>query len=173
MSVTKPLADTAQARADLTRVLAGIDRSIAMISPTVFMSRAGDTPADLTGLFRQAAKLIAAEGYSPCADPITAEDRRPGHSISTALDAAAARAYPDDPADAADLAEDAHARLAGFLHLTGLRTRRTSIADLCDEIAAWEAGRPGTGCRTAPEAVGVLEAAATMLGVITDPDGTR
>lgn len=134
-------------------------------SPAAWYARAGDTPGMLADLFRQAAKLIGAEGYSPCADPIAVEDRRPGHSMSTALDAAAALAYPEAPADAADLAEDAHARLAGFLHLTGLRTRRTSIADLCDEVTAWEDYRPGAGYRTQAEAVAVLEAAAALLDV--------
>ena len=132
-----------------------------------------DTPSDLAGVFRQAAKLIEAEGYSPCADSIHVQDRRPAPSVSTALDAAAALAYPDDPAAAADLTEDAHARLAGFLYLTGLRTRRTSIHDLYDEVAAWEGARPGAGYHPAAEAVRVLEAAATMLGFNADPDGAR
>jgi hypothetical protein len=37
-------------------------------SPAIWASRAGDTPAAVADLFRQAAKLIGAEGYSPCAD---------------------------------------------------------------------------------------------------------
>jgi hypothetical protein len=172
MSLTSSPAANMQARADLGRILVRLDRITEAISP-VWSSRAGDTPAVLADLFRQAAKLISAEGYRPCADPIAVDDRRPGHSVTTALGAAAALAYPDDPADAADLVEDAHARLGGFLHLTGLRTRRTSIHDLCDEVAAWEDCRPGAGYRTQAEAVGMLETAATMLGVITDPAGAR
>jgi hypothetical protein len=141
-------------------------------SPAAWYSRAGDTPGVLADLFRQAAKLIGAEGYSPCPDGARWAVEGP-HSVSSAIEATAVMAYPDDPGDAADLAEGAHARLAGFLDLTGLRTRRTSIADLCDEITAWEAGRPGDGYRTAAEAMGVLEAAAAVLGVITDPAGAR
>jgi hypothetical protein len=92
--------------------------------------------------------------------------RRPGHSVTTALDAAAAFACEHHLADAADLAEDAHARRAGFLHLTGLRTRRTSIHDPCDEVAAWEDCRPLTGYRSQAEAVAVLDGAARLLDVL-------
>jgi len=133
---------------------------------TVWTSRAGDTPAALADLFRQAAKLIGAEGYSPCADGIFVHTRRNGHSVTTALDAAAAFTCEHHLADAADLAEDAHARLAGFLHLTGLRTRRTSIYDLCDEVAAWEDCRPGVGYRTAAEVLAMLDGAARVLDVL-------
>ncbi|HEY6275606.1 MAG TPA: hypothetical protein VIX86_04670 [Streptosporangiaceae bacterium] len=132
----------------------------------VWASRAGDTPGTLADLFRQAAHLIEAEGYSPCADGVFVHGRRPGHSVTTALDAAAAYACENHPADAADLAEDAHARLAGFLHLTGLRTRRTSIHDLCNEVAAWEDCRPGAGYRSQAEAVAVLDAAARLLDAL-------
>jgi hypothetical protein len=125
-------------------------------------------------VFRQAAKLIRTEGYAPCADSIHVDGRARGHNISTALDAAAALAYPGHGADAADLAEDAHARLAGFLHLTGLRTRRTSIHDMCDEIAVWEEYRPGEGWRTEGQAVAVLDAAAAVLdGIAQAADGAR
>jgi len=118
------------------------------ITAAVWHSRAGDTPAAVAGVFRQAAKLIQAEGYAPCADSTHVDRRAPGHNISTALDAAAALACPGNEADAADLAEDVHARLAGFLHLTRLRTRHTSIHDMSDEIAVWEEYCPGEGWRT-------------------------
>jgi hypothetical protein len=135
-------------------------------SHLVWHSRAGDAPAVLAAIFRQAAKLIETDAYSPCADGIFVRARQPGHSVTTALDAAAQFACQDHPADAADLAEDAHARLAGFLHLTGLRTRRASIHDLYDEVASWEDGRPGAGHRSQAEAVAVLDAAARLLDVL-------
>jgi hypothetical protein len=141
--------------------------SVSQITPAVtWASRAGDTPATFADLFRHAGKLIEAEGYASCADGIFVHDRRPGHSVTTAVDAAAAFACEYHPADAADLAEDAHARLAGFLHLAGLRTRRTSIHDLCDEVAAWEDCRPGTGYRSQAEAVAVLDAAARLAEML-------
>jgi hypothetical protein len=96
--------------------------------------------------------------------------RRLGHRVTTAVDAAAAFACEHHPAAGADLAEDAHARLAGFPHLTGLRTRRTSIYDLCDEVAAWEDCRPLAGYGTQAEAVTVLDGAARLLGAL---GGTR
>jgi hypothetical protein len=137
----------------------------------VWHSRAGDTPAAVADVFRQATKLIQAEGYAPCADSIHVDRRARGHNISTALDAAAALACPGNEADAADLAEDAYARLAGFLHLTGLRTRRTSIHDMCNEIPVWEDYRPGEGWRTEAQAAAVLNTAAAMLDGITQAAG--
>jgi hypothetical protein len=155
--------EVAELRRKLDTVIATLDAGDAA-GP--WHSRAGDSPAALADLFRQAGKLIEAEGYSPCADGIFVYNRRPGHSVTTALDAAAAFACEDRPADAADLAEDAHARLAGFLHLTGQRTRRTSIHDLCDEVAAWEDCRPGAGYRTLAEVLAVLDGAARLLDVL-------
>jgi hypothetical protein len=140
----------------------------------IWHSHAEDTPAAVADVFRQAAKLIQTEGYAPCADGIHVDGRARGHNIRTALDAVAVLAYPGNAADAADLAEDAHARLAGFLHLTGLRARRTSIHDMCDEIAAWEDCRPGEGWRTEAQAVAVLDAAAATLdGIAQAADGAR
>jgi hypothetical protein len=138
----------------------------------VWHSRAGDTPAAVAYVFRQAAKVIRADGYAPCADSIHVDRRDRGHNISTALDAAAALACPCHGADAADLAEDAHARLAGFLYLTGLRTRRMSIHDMCDEIAVWEEYCPGEGWRTEAQAIAILDAAAAVLdGIGQAADG--
>ena len=144
------------------------------ITAAVWHSRAGDTPAAVAGVFRQAAKLIQAEGYAPCADSTHVDRCAPGHNISTALDAAAALACPGHGADDADLAEDAHARLAGFLHLTGLRARRTCIHDMCDEVAVWEEYRPGEGRRTEAQAAAVLDAAAALLdGIALAAGGAR
>ncbi len=122
-------------------------------TPSLWHSWSADTPADLAGLYRQAAKLIEAEGYNPCADSIRvdAASRAPGHNVETALEAAATLAYRGNAADAADLAEDGSARLGGWLIFTGLDTRRTSIHDICDVAAGWEACRPGAGWWTKAE----------------------
>jgi len=137
---------------------------------TLWASRAGDTPATIADLYRQAAKLIEAEGYTPAPEGARwAADGR--HSVSSALEAAALLACPDNPADAVDLAEEAHARLAGVLHLTGQCTRRTSIADICDEVTRWEDCRlTGWPCRSVyrslAEALALLETAARLTDVI-------
>ncbi len=144
--------------------------TISQTAAPIWQSRADDSPADLAGLFRQAAKLISAEGYSRLPEGIRWQADGP-HSVCSAIEAAALLRYPDDRADAADLAEDAHARLAGFLHLTGQRTRRTGIADMCYEVYLWEDRRPtgwpqrGTD-RTQAEAAAVLESAAALLDVV-------
>ena len=95
------------------------------------------------------------------------EDRRPGHGAAgAALDTAAALAYPDAPADAADLAEDAHARLAGSPFSPD---RAAYPADLdCGPVRRGNrvgGFRPGAGYRTQAEAVSALEAAAALLDV--------
>jgi hypothetical protein len=51
------------------------------ITGPVWHSHAGDTPAAVADVFRQAAKLIQAEGYAPCADGIHV-DRATGGTTS-------------------------------------------------------------------------------------------
>src|SRR5258708_34067385 len=101
--------------------------TIAQTAAPRWESRADAPPADLAGLFRQAAKLISAEGYSRLPEGIRWQADGP-HSVCSAIEAAALLRYPDDRADAADLAEAAHARLAGSLPLTGQRTPRPGTA---------------------------------------------
>ena len=116
-------------------------------SHPVWHSRAGAAPAVLADLFRQAAKLIETEGYSPCADGIFVRARRPGHSVTTSLDAAAAFACQDHPADAADLAEDAqpYAERAAYYRRPGrheqarrvLRAKPRQLTRLRPPVARW------------------------------------
>ncbi len=142
--------------------------TISQTIPSLWHAAGGDSPSSFAGLFRQAAKLIRSGGYSPAPEGWQAEGPQ---SVSSAIVAAARLAYPDSPADAAGLAEDAHARLAGVLYLTGAVRRRTSIRDICDSAARWEDGE-FTGWparltrRTQDEAIGLLETAAAMLGAL-------
>ena len=146
--------------------------TISQPAAPAWQSPAGDSPASLADLFRQAAKLIHADGYTP--QPEEARWRQDGpHSISSAIEAAARLRHPGSHVDAADLAEDAIARLGGYLHLTGQRTRRTSIADMCTEVAWWEdcqlTGWPQCGTyRTQAEAAAILESAGTLLDHLGD-----
>jgi hypothetical protein len=160
----------------VTSALDALARSLT----TVWQSRAGDTPATLAGLYRDAAQLIREHGYTPRPGGARRDVSGP-HSVSSAIEAAAITAYPGDRADAMDLAEDAHTRLAAVLYLTGQLTRRTHIYDLPDQVAAWECDPPRVEgswpvryrSRTQDEALAVLETAAALLGVITDPAGAR
>jgi hypothetical protein len=167
MTILKAQAANTQARADLAHVLAGLDRTITAI----WQSRAGDTPATPAALHQDAAQLVRENGYTPRPEGARWDVTGP-HSVSSAIEAAAIRAYPDDRADAMDLAEDAHTRLAAVLHLTGQLTRRTHIYDLPDQVAAWECDPPRVEgswpvryrSRTQDEALAVLETAAALLG---------
>ncbi len=121
--------------------------SVSQIDPTVastWRSRAGDTPAGLAALYRDAAQRIRTCGY----DAATAHggyEGSHGISITTAL-RQAAETYgeqtcgegifgPYTGADAADLAEELETRLAAMLYLTGQLAQRTSIYDLPDQVA--------------------------------------
>jgi hypothetical protein len=154
--------------------------TVSQITAPIWQSRAGDTPADLAILYRDAAGRIRAAGYD--AATVTGDyEGSHGISITTALRQAAetygaqTRAEgifgPYTAADAADLAEELETRLAAVLHLTGQRAYRTGIRDLSDEVAAWESdlpldtSRPGVHYRwhTQGEALAVLETAAALL----------
>ncbi len=124
-------------------------------------SQAGDTPASLAAAFRLAAVLIREHDYNPSAT--SANRPEDGYSGSSAIEAAASIPH-SHPADQAAAAEEALTRFAGFLYLTGLATRRTSVYDITDTTAGqWEACRPGRGWRTRGEVLAALEAAAAML----------
>ena len=128
-------------------------------------SRAGDTPESLAETFRHAATLIRDHGYNPCAT--SAGQPADGYSATSAIEAAAGAPY-EHVIDQADAAEEALTRFAGFLYLTGLATRRTSVYDITDTAAGqWEACRPGEGWRTCTEVAAVLDAAAAMLGAMS------
>jgi len=152
-------------------------------------SRAGDTPESLAETFRHAATLIRDHGYNPCAtsagqpadgysatsagqpadgySATSAGQPADGYSATSAIEAAAGAPY-EHVIDQADAAEEALTRFAGFLYLTGLATRRTSVYDITDTAAGqWEACRPGEGWRTCTEVAAVLDAAAAMLGAMS------
>jgi hypothetical protein len=183
MSVTNSPADNTQVRADLARILAGIDRITDAISPA-WSSRAGDTPAVLAALYRDAAQRIRTCGYDAAVGGGDFYKGHKGISIQVALRQAAetygASTRPEGTfgaygeADVADLTEELETRLAAVLHLTGQRAYRTGIRDLSDEVAAWERDlpldldRPGAHYRwhTQEEALAVLEAGAALLDVL-------
>lgn len=93
-------------------------------------------------LFLAAAAIIKDCGYSRWADSVNVENRAPEHSIHTALYAAALVVYTND-GDAADATEEAESRFAGYLYMTGQHHRRTTITDIADQVATWEAHTPG------------------------------
>jgi hypothetical protein len=160
--------------------------SVSQITPTVastWRSRAGDTPAGLAALYRDAAERIRTCGYDAATVTGDYEGSR-GICITTAVRQAAetygaqTRAEgifgPYTAADAADLAEELETRLAAVLYLTGQRFYRTGIHDLSDQVAAWEsdlpldASRPGVRYRwhTQDEALAVLETAAALCATL-------
>jgi hypothetical protein len=153
--------------------------STVAITPTVWASRAGDTPAALAALYRAAAQRIRTTGYDACEVTGPYEGQQ-GISICTALRQAAMQ-RDQNTADAADLAEELETRLAAVLYLTGQLTYRTGIRDLSDCVAGWERDLPQVEgswpvryrWHTQDEALAVLETAAALLGVITDPAGAR
>lgn len=137
--------------------------TISQAASTTWCSRTDDTPASLAAVYREAAALIRQHGYSPCA---TAADAG-CYSAASAIEFAAGAGY-DYLADQADAAEEALTRFAGYLYLTGLARRRTSVYDITDTAAGqWEACRPGEGYRAVAEVLAVLDGAAAML------DGAR
>ena len=111
------------------------------------------TQASVTAVLATAAQLIRSDGY----DRYSEYRDAPGYSLVAAVETAARHAGDDDPDM---LAEETLTRLAGFLYLTGLRTRRTSIADMSDVPDVWERG---SDPRTAAEVLAVLDTATAAL----------
>ena len=100
----------------------------------------------MAGILRAAASLIRHDGYNPKAG----YEREPGYTITGAL-CRAARCERGGQASGAHDADcdQAHARVAGYLYLTGR--------------AGASAGRP------AAEALAVLDGAAAILGAPRGP----
>jgi hypothetical protein len=150
--------------------------SVSQIAPTIaatWRSRAGDTPAALAALYRDAAQRIRTCGYDAAVGPGDFYQGHKGISVQVALRQAAMQ-RDQNTADAADLAEELETRLAAALYLTGQLTRRTSIHDLTDQVAAWESDLPEVEgawpvryrWHTQDEALAVLETAAALLGTL-------
>jgi hypothetical protein len=138
----------------------------------IWQSRAGDTPAGLAALYRDAARRIRTCGYDGAT--VTGDyEGSHGISITTALRHAAMQ-RDQNTADAADLTEELETRLAAVLYLTGQLTYRTGIRDLSDQVAAWENDLPAVAgswpvryrWHTQDEAVAVLETAAALLDTL-------
>jgi hypothetical protein len=157
---------------------------VSQITPSAastWRSRAGDTPAGLAVLYRDAAQRIRTSGYD--AATVTGDyEGSHGISITIALRQAAETCWaerapergllPREVAmDAADLAEELETRLAAVLYLTGQLTYRTGIRDLPDCVAGWERDLPQVEgswpvkyrWHTQDEALAVLETAAALL----------
>jgi hypothetical protein len=151
--------------------------SVSQITPTVastWRSRAGDTPAALGALYRDAAQRIRTCGYDAAVGGGDFYQGHKGVSVQVALRQAAETYYQDNYYDAADLAEELENRLAAVLYLTGQLTQRTSIHDLPNQVAAWESDLPPVEgswpiryrWHTQDEALAVLETAAALFGTL-------
>jgi hypothetical protein len=157
--------------------------TVSQTTGSVWQSRAGDTPAGLAALYREAAQRIRTCGYDAATATGDYEGSH-GININTALRQAAETHGaqtrgegifgPYTAADAADLAEELETRLAAVLYLTGQLTYRTGIRDLSDQVAAWESDLPPREgswpvryrWHTQDEALAVLETTATLLDTL-------
>jgi hypothetical protein len=147
--------------------------TVSQTTRPVWQSRAGDTPAGLAALYRDAAQRIRTCGYDAAVGAGDFYEGHKGISVQVALRRAAMQ-RDQNTADAADLAEELETRLAAVLYLTGQRTQRTGIHDLSDQVAAWESDLPPREgswpvryrWHTQDEALAVLETAATLLDTL-------
>ena len=127
----------------------------------------GELDERMAGILRAASSLIRHDGYNPKAG----YEREPGYTITGAL-CRAARCERGGQASGAHDADcdQAHARVAGYLYLTG-RAGASAGGWLPGVIIYWE---DDEGPRPAAEALAVLDGAAVILGAPRGPRcGTR
>jgi hypothetical protein len=157
--------------------------TVSQTTGPIWQSRAGDTPAGLAALYRDAAQRIRTCGYDAATATGDYEGSH-GISITTALRQGAETfgahtrgegiVGPYTAADAADLVEELETRLAAELYLTGPHTCRTGIHDLSDQVTAWESDLPAVErswpvryrWHTQDEALALLETAAALCDAL-------